>query len=173
MGQRLTPRMSCTCGECDAALIACLPLLPLLLRVTPSPPVMTCPFGFSSLRQTQLLEKELRERDGDDAPASSSASSSSSPAAPSVPGPSFSPVKSSGPVIGNADLISPPLVNKPGGSKLPLSLFTGGLRTSLGVENAHPISVWMKELQVSAHTQNIPSSRRCCWSISRSRPSAH
>lgn len=118
---------------------------------------MTCPFGFSSLRQTQLLEKELRERDGEEAPA---ASSSSSPAAPSAAAPSSSPslpapVKPNGAVFGNSDLISPPLVTKPGGSKLPLSLFTGGLRTSLGVENAHPISVWMKEIQARGGLKGI------------------
>lgn len=38
---------------------------------------------------------------------------------------------------------------------VPLGLWTGGLRTSLGVENAHPLSVWMKEMQARGGLKGV------------------
>jgi hypothetical protein len=42
-----------------------------------------------------------------------------------------------------------------GVSRLPLSLWTGGPRSSLGVENAHPLSVWMQEMQARGGLKGI------------------
>ena len=109
----------------------------------PLPRVMTCPFGYgSSLAQTKALDQKLQERDEakDGQPATVAAAATAEAAeASSDVSPLPPPALSNGGSV-SPGVISLPLVNRPAKSRLPLSLWTGGLRTSLGVENVHPIS---------------------------------
>lgn len=123
---------------------------------------MTCPFGHgSSLRQTQQLAQALAERNGEPAGAQGSGDVVAQISHVQVPPSSASPPSASASVSppvtrpGSGNLFSPPLGSNGGRSKLPLSLWTGGLRTSLGVENAHPISVWMKEMQARGGLKGV------------------
>lgn len=91
----------------------------------------------------------MKEREAA-AGAGSSTSSSGSAASPIMNG-TDSPA---GSVSAAPGVILPPL-HSGAQPRLPFQLFTGGVRTSLGVENAHPISVWMKELQARGGLKGI------------------
>lgn len=96
---------------------------------------MSCPFGFTGLRAAQAMEQAQAARlDGQPQPDNGT----------NLPTGGASPNRSPS--------LSPSVASPP---TAPLGLFTGGLRTSLGVENAHPLAVWMKEMKARGELKGV------------------
>jgi len=118
---------------------------------------MSCPFGYGSLQQAQRMAEQMEQRNGNPQPANGAAEAPVAAPANGASSPEVSSASTS-PQVASSSTSSPesnvtgpgslfPPTRAAGHLKLPLGLWTGGLRRSLGVENAHPISVWMKEMQ--------------------------
>jgi len=106
---------------------------------------MSCPFGHgSSLKQARELERAMNEREQAHTQTQAQEGNGAT-AAPSTP--SVAPTSGSN----HSTPHSVPL----GKRDFPYALFTGGLRTSLGVENAHPLTVWMREMQARGQLKGI------------------
>lgn len=100
---------------------------------------MSCPFAASGLRQVQQLEAEMNAREqatGDKRKAADSDNQSGKKQ------------KANGNESHSAAAAA-------AASSAPTSVFTGGPRTSYGVENAHPLRVWMRGMQARGALEGI------------------
>jgi hypothetical protein len=123
---------------------------------------MSCPFGYGGLRAVQAMEQDQAARVAAGAAADTAidntngvSSTTNGATTTNTSGPN----NNNGPTTPARTTNQPQTVSSSPGvlspPQAPLSLWTGGLRTSLGVENAHPLAVWMKEMQARGGLKGV------------------